>query len=431
MTSETAVAKDQKTPARAWAVLVVVYIASFMAPMAQFKVPALENWIIPELIIPQFGPESVGLYFGIMMSALAIIGVILAFPAAMITQKLGMKASMVISVLALLLGTLICVVGNDYWMVLVGRMVEGVGIGLVGVVAPACVSIWFPDKTRGTALGIWASWFPLGITVMFNIAPVIATTADWQGVYWFCIACDVIALILFLLVFKMPEHPTDAPPEETSMKEGWKYLKNSKLWILAIVFFIYNFVQLGFVNTFYNQFLTAVGGMDPQAANGITSVMTAIGIISIPLGGILFDRVPFKHKNKLIITAYVMWIIALFFAFSTGDAMVAGVWTFIIIMGVANGFGAGSLRPYAPALVPNTALGATMAMALLQFMQNLGSAVGSPVYGAVLDAVGWAMSDYVLLIPLCVIAIVLAFFLRPAKNQDVSSQVHDDGPKEQ
>ncbi|WP_165252666.1 MFS transporter [Adlercreutzia sp. ZJ304] len=425
MTNDAVVSANQKTPARAWAVLVVVYIASFMAPMAQFKVPALENWIIPELIIPQFGPENISLYFGIMMSALAIIGVILAFPAAIITRKFGMKASMVISVAALMLGTLVCVVGDNYWMVLVGRMIEGVGIGLVGVVAPACVSIWFPEKTRGTALGIWASWFPLGITVMFNIAPMIATVADWQGVYWFCIVCDIVALILFLLVFKMPEYSSDTPPEEASLKDGWKYLKNSKLWILAVVFFIYNFIQLGVVNSFYNQFLSSVGGLDPQAANGITSVMTAIGIISLPLGGVIFDRVPYKHKNKLMILTYVLWIIALLFAFGSGNDMMVGVWIFIIVMGIANGFGAGSLRPYAPSLVPNTALGATMAMALLQFMQNLGSAVGSPVYGAVLDSVGWVNANYFLLIPMCVIAIVLACFLKP-KNSDKTISAAND-----
>lgn len=412
----------QKTPARAWAILAVVYIASFMAPMAQFKVPALQDWIIPQIIIPQLGPENVGLYFGIMMSALSIIGVILAFPAAAITQKFGMKASMVVSIVALMLGTLVCVITDNYWAILVGRMIEGIGIGLVGVVAPACVSIWFPEKTRGTALGIWASWFPLGITLMFNIAPALANgLGNWQGVYWFTIICDVVALILFLLVFKMPEHPEGEAPEETSLSQGWKYLKNGKLWILAVIFFIYNFIQLGVVNSFYNQFLMEAGlsiGINAQVANSITSVMTAIGIVSLPIGGVIFDRVPYKHKNILMILTYVLWIIALLFAFSTGDSMMIGVWIFIVVMGIANGFGAGSLRPYAPSLVPNTALGATMAMALLQFMQNFGSAIGSPAYGAALDALGWSGSNYAILIPMCVIAIVLALFLRPSKKKE-------------
>lgn len=424
MTNESTAGGQQKTPARAWAVLAVVYIASFMAPMAQFKVPALQDWIIPELIIPQMGPENVGMYFGIMMSALSIIGVILAFPAAIITRKFGMKMSMTISVVALMLGTLVCIVGDSYWMVLVGRMIEGVGIGLIGVVAPACVSIWFPEKTRGTALGIWASWFPLGITLMFNVAPPIAAMGDWQAVYWFTIICDVIALILFLIVFKMPAHPEGAAPEEASLSEGWKYLKNSKLWILAIIFFIYNFIQLGAVNSFYNQFLTE-SGMTAQIANSITSVMTAIGIVSLPIGGIIFDRVPYKHKNVLMILTYVLWIVALLFAFGSGDAMLTGVWVFIIVMGIANGFGAGSLRPYAPSLVPNTALGATMAMALLQFMQNLGSAIGSPAYGAAIDALGWQGSNYGMLVPMCVVAIVLALFLKPKK--DPARMVKQDG----
>lgn len=416
MTDSTAVAASEKTPARAWAVLAVVYIASFMAPMAQFKVPALADWIIPGLIIPQLGEANISFYFGIMMSALSIIGVVLAFPTAWITRKLGMKVSMILSVVSLALGTLVCVVTDNYYVILIGRMIEGIGIGLVGVVAPACVAVWFPEKTRGTALGIWASWFPVGITLMFNIAPVMAGAWGWKSVYWFCIACDIIALVLFLLVFRMPQNRPGAQPEEGSITEGFKYLKSKKIWILAVIFFIYSFVQLGVINSFYNQFLTSIG-LDAQGANAMTSAMTAIGIVAIPIGGIIFDRVPWRHKNVLMIICYVMWIIGLFFAFNTGDGALTGIWFFIIIMGIANGFGAGSLRPYAPALLPDTALGATMAMAVLQFMQNLGAAVGSPVYGAVQDSLGWQGANYALLIPICVIAIILAFFLRLRKGE--------------
>ena len=411
---------DQKTPARAWAILAVVYIASFMAPMAQFKVPALADWIIPQFLIPQVGPENVNFYFGMMMSVLSIIGVILAFPTAAIIRKLGMRMSMVVSVGALAIGTLVCAVTDSYVVLLVGRMIEGVGIGLVGVVAPACVSIWFPDKTRGTALGIWASWFPLGITLMFNIAPMIAAGFDWKAVYWFCIICDVIALILFLAVFRMPKME-GRPPEEASIKEGFKYLKNSKLWILAIVFFLFNFFQLGFLNTFYNQFLMG-SGLSPQLANSLTSITTAIGIFMSPASGIIYDRVPYKYKNIPMIVCFLMFFVSLFFAFATGDGMMTSIWVFIIVVGIGAGLGAGSLRPYAPSLVPNTALGASMVMALLQFMQNLGAAIGSPVYGGILDSMGWDGANHMLLMPICIIAIILCLFVRSKKNAPQAGQ---------
>ena len=34
-------------------------------------------------------------------------------------------------------------------------------------------------------MGIWAIWVPLGSTIMFIIAPILARYWGWEGVWWF------------------------------------------------------------------------------------------------------------------------------------------------------------------------------------------------------------------------------------------------------
>ena len=86
------------------------------------------------------------------------------------------------------------------------------------------------------------------------------------------------------------------------------------------------------------------------------------------------------------------------------------------------GFGGGGLRPIAPAIMSQSAMAATMGMAVLQFSQCLGNCF-SPIYGAFIDAgfTYWEGCMYTIL-PLSVIMLVLSFFIRPDKDSKSPSE---------
>lgn len=403
-------ANNQKTPARAWGILAISYIASWAAALAQFKVPALADSLIPSVIVGAAGgdPVLIGTYFGLLMSALTIIALVLAFPASYISNKIGLKNTVLISIVCLIVGTAMAI-PDSFALLMAGRFLEGIGIGLIGVVGPSCVAIWFPLKTRGTAMAIWATWVPLAIIVAFPLGPILAHTAfGYHALYYVCIAIDVLAFILFALFFRLPEGAKQ-DNEAVNFKQGWKYLKSPVLWVICIVFFCYNFLQLGAFSNFYSVFLTE-NGWSPLDANNVVSACYGIGIITAVIGGVAYDRM--KKKNYLWVFSFVLWIIGLLFMFRSGDNMALTVWLgFVLVTATSGGIAAASLRPAAAASVPNTALGATMSMGLLQVFQNLGAAVGSPLYGAVSGSLGYESAGYILLIPLCVIAVILSIVL--------------------
>lgn len=64
-------------------------------------------------------------------------------------------------------------------------------------------------------------------------------------------------------------------------------------------------------------------------------------------------------------------------------------------------------------LMQNTAMGATMAMGMLQFFQNLGTAVGSPLLGYLYEHVGWWEAGLIIMVPGFAIALILCFFVLP------------------
>ena len=298
---------------------------------------------------------------------------------------------------------------------MVGRMIEGVGIGLIGVSAPTCISIWFPDRTKGLALGIWATWFPIGITLMFNIAPSVANAFGWRAVFWVCFIVTMIALVVFALVYRMPQKGRKDIGIEGTFKNSFVYLKNKQVWILGITFFVFNFIQLGVINSFYNTFLETVRGFDGVTAASLTSVVTIISIVAIPVAGAISDRISVGKRKYFIALSYALFLVAFLFAWNTGEHANIMLWVFLIVVGIASGIGGGVSRPLAPILMGGGAMGATVGMSILQFCQNLGATVGAPLFGWGFENLGWEMAGNVIVLPLCALAVAFSLFITSKK----------------
>ncbi len=401
---------DQKTPKRAWAILAITYFASMMGPMVRFKVPAVASWLFPAF---HMSPVT----FGYLMSSMAIIGVILAFPAVFICRRLGLKTTMLLSVACLGVGTAWSAVTSSITILMISRMIEGIGMGLIGVAAPTCVSVWFPMKTRGLALGIWATWVPFGIVLMFNVAPGVAGHFGYRAVFWLCALLCLVAFILFAVVFKCPEGECGDMSIEGTFTQSLKYLRNKYIWILGAVFFIFSFCTLGITNTFYNTFLEKVLGLGSQASDTFTSLNMMLAFIFAPLAGVFSDWLAPEKKHYAVIPMMVLVLISVFFMFVSGPNAIVCMWIFIFIQGAAGGEGGGAARPIAPLLLGQTAMGATMGMAVLQFSQNLGQCFGSPIFGYMMEHYGWWHGNLLLEVPLLVVGTVLSFYIMPKKSK--------------
>ena len=158
----------------AWVILFVAFMASVAAPLNQFKVPPLMPVLMEgfQLTLSQTG---------MLMSVFALTGLILALPAGVIIQKLGPRTAGLIAVGSLAIGSTLGAIAGSAGLLLFSRVIEGVGMGLIAVVAPASIAMWFPREKQGVPMGLWATWVPVGSLIMFNLAPTLATTAGWQA----------------------------------------------------------------------------------------------------------------------------------------------------------------------------------------------------------------------------------------------------------
>jgi MFS family permease len=180
----------EKPSAYAWVILAVPYIASVASALNQFKVPP----VLPVLI--RAFHLSLG-NAGMLMSIFSFTGFLLALPAGFIMQRLGLKTTGLIAVGAVFFGSglgMFCSTANS---MLATRFIEGAGIGLLTIVAPAAISIWFPAEMRGSPLGLWTTCMPVGNIIMFNLAPWLVELGGWQSVWKLGAAFALAAFILF------------------------------------------------------------------------------------------------------------------------------------------------------------------------------------------------------------------------------------------
>lgn len=410
------IVNQASVPRKAWAMLAVTYFCSVCAPLCQFKVPAAASWLFQS-----FGPIGLdSVTFGLLMSALSIIGVVLALPAAWIAKGMGLKNTILLSVACLGVGSAVFGAAPNLGVLMIGRFLEGVGLGLIGVAAPSCVTVWFPAHKRGLALGIWATWVPLGSVMAFNIVPPMAAVGGVQLPMIVLAGVCALAFVLFALVFKMPEGAAGDMGIDGTMLQSMKLLKNRRIWILGIIFFLFSFAVIGIENTYYNTFLEQELGYDAQTAGTLSSITMFISLVVAPVTGFVSDRLPLGRKYVVGIFMMILLLITGLIMFHTGKRAFAIMWAVIVLQGFGAGMCGGSLRPMAPLLMRNTAMGATMAMAMLQFMQNLGSSLGSPLFGAAMSVWGWEVAGVALQVPCYAIALVLCFFVLPRGKKATS-----------
>jgi MFS family permease len=318
--------------AYAWVILTVLYLVSVASALNQFKVPP----VLP-VLIRAFDLSLSNA--GMLMSIFSVTGLILALPAGYIMQRLGLKTTGLIALGAVCIGSgmgALCTTAN---LMLASRFIEGAGIGLITIVAPAAIAIWFPAESRGTPLGLWTTCMPVGNIITFNLAPWLAELGGWQLVWKSGAVFALATLLLFWGFFRMPKPDeserkplASAAGHEQENPHGFgKAVANLSLWLIALQFLCYNVICLA-LGTYYPTFLNVARNYSLSSASFIFSLCTIAAVFSQPLGGYLSDRLGMR-KILIVISSVLTASICLFPFVVTGWLIPA----FTIGLGIVSG----------------------------------------------------------------------------------------------
>lgn len=223
----------------AWIVVLIAFFAGISLALAQ-------NKVVPSIVFLMEDLDISMATAGWLSSIFCLMGMITAIPAAFILNRFGAKVSGLIALGSTIIGSFIGVLTSSVAILFFSRIVEGFGVGLISVIGPALIAMWFPVAKRGLPMGIWGSWQMVAQAIIFFVGGHLTINYGWHGVWWFVISvCAVVALLYFWKIINPP-----AEHNHADMESGTITLKDlfkaRSTWLISAAGFMFCFSCFGF-----------------------------------------------------------------------------------------------------------------------------------------------------------------------------------------
>ncbi|KAF2176383.1 general substrate transporter [Zopfia rhizophila CBS 207.26] len=111
--------------------------------------------------------SGAGFWKGLMTAMLELGALIGALNQGWLADKISRKYSIVVAVIIFTIGSVLQTAAMDYAMLTVGRLIGGIGIGMLSMVAPLYISEVSPPEMRGALLVLEEFAIVLGIVIAF------------------------------------------------------------------------------------------------------------------------------------------------------------------------------------------------------------------------------------------------------------------------
>lgn len=121
----------------------------------------------------------------------------------------GRRPVYLLCVLGFALGSLLIAMAPNFWVLLIGRAVQGFSAGGVTPIASAMVGDAFPPEERGKVLGLIGATFGMAFLLGPLVASFILLVLSWQWI--FLINLPVAALVIWMGWRHLPTRQADGP----------------------------------------------------------------------------------------------------------------------------------------------------------------------------------------------------------------------------
>ncbi|MFF5624768.1 sugar porter family MFS transporter [Microbacterium sp. OVT16B] len=295
-----------------------------------------------------FDADPVSLGFAVASALLgAAVGALIA---GRIADRVGRLAVMKIAAVLFLISAVVAGLAPDLWVLIVGRVIGGLGVGMASVIAPAYIAEIAPARIRGRLASLQQLAIVTGIFISLLVDFLIATAAGgsnepfWLGLgawQWMFLAMAVPAVVYGGLALTIPESPrflvaqhrVDEAREvlakmlgpdkiettviriqatmERTTKPSWADLRTPTgkiagiVWVGLLLSIFQQFVGINVI-FYYSNILWEAVGFDESQAFVITVISAVINILTTLIAIATVDR--FGRKPLLIIGSIGMTV---------------------------------------------------------------------------------------------------------------------------
>jgi CP family cyanate transporter-like MFS transporter len=251
---------------RAWLVVAAGGVAALQVGKLPPTLPALQAELGLTLV------QS-----GFLLSMVQLAGLTLAVFMGMLADGMGLKRSMVRGLLLLALASAAGGLATSVLVLLLCRALEGLGLLLVALPAPALIRRLVPPQQLAGMLGVWGAYMPIGTALALLAGPLFIPAWGWSAWWWLF---ALVSLGMAVWVWRViPADPVLTVQDASGVMDRLRRTLGAPgPWLVALTFGMYSgqwLAVVGFLPSIY-----AAAGV----TGGLLGVLTALAA-AVNMGG--------------------------------------------------------------------------------------------------------------------------------------------------
>jgi MFS family permease len=246
-------------------------------------------------------------YVGVALGAYALSQMLLQVIFGRFSDKYGRKTILAFGLFLLVMGSLICAISDNIYMLIFGRLLQG--SGAIGGVVLAYISDLSTEENRAKAFAKMGMMIAGSFGISMVIGPIVGAKYGVDTLFYISAVISFLAIIL--LYVKVPKSPKiEHLNENVSIKEVFKNRELLKIYFSG-------FMQKGLMSAIFLItpiiFVNEVG-WEKSELYKIYLPALLFGILAMPFGAIMTEK---KNRGKMvfILSAFFILFSTLFLYF--------------------------------------------------------------------------------------------------------------------
>ena len=265
----------------AWVALAIVFVTRTSMGFQFQAVAAVAPLMVADLRLSwvQLG-SLIGLY--------VLPGAVFALPGGVLGQRFGERRVVVISLALMVAGGLVTAAAHGFAAAAAGRLLSGVGAVLMNILLAKMVADWFTERQLSTAMGIMLTSWPVGLGIAAATLGALATHLSWRAAIVATAVVAALGLVLIAFVYRDPPRPAGA---EGRIADRRVRLSGREIGLATSGGFAWGCFNASLVAIIaFGPGLLIARGASLGDAGFIVSLAIWLTMLSVPLGGLLTDR---------------------------------------------------------------------------------------------------------------------------------------------
>ena len=201
---------------------------------------------------------------------------------------------------------------QDFYLMLLLRLVYGIGAGLMMTATASLIMQWFRPNEVPIINTLLLIVISLGIAISITLAAPLAANISWEGVLGIFGGIGLCGAFAWKFYGRTRSTHIQEASVIFTLREVWEVIRDRTIFLLVVGDALV-FVNYAAVTSWLPTFLHEFRAMSLDQAGYVTGLLPTVGIFAVLLGGFLAVRV--KARRLLFLAPGIMVAIGGFGAF--------------------------------------------------------------------------------------------------------------------